>query len=94
MFKQFQIVYKNGFEEKQKKIFIKLIHKNILLGIRTLIEGIKTLGIEYSLPKSEKMANKISEIDIENMDFIEENIAKDVDYLWRDEGIKKAFKRK
>jgi GTPase SAR1 family protein len=83
--KQMQIIHLDGFDEKAKKGFIPIIHRNIVDNMQALINGAHKLKYEITEAKA---AESIKNADGENG--FQDNID-NIEKLWKDPGIQKAF---
>ncbi|ETO12496.1 trimeric G-protein alpha o subunit [Reticulomyxa filosa] len=99
-FKQLKTVHGDGFEETDKQQFKEYIQAQIIEQMKQLILGIETL----KETKSEKYGHlKISEgaddaiqyiQDLPNGSVVDEDVAKAVQILWKEEAIKAAFEER
>jgi len=86
--KQLKIIHLGGFEEEERRTYIPIIHANILLSMKTLINGAKDMKIPI---EKEDAAKKI--LDVESISTIDKDTGRLIAELWKDPGILTVFKR-
>jgi GTPase SAR1 family protein len=98
--KQMKLLYCNGFSEEERLHYSKLIHRNILDAIQTLIQACSQLNIQLETAHSKQAAQRIYIIqnNEENLSktFNNSNLAElrsDMELLWQDAGIQLAYSR-
>jgi len=93
--KQMKILHIGGFNEDERKRWKKIIHTNALASTVALIEGTQKLGFSV---ENQAAAQRIkdycagtTEDTVDNFLTLTEELAADIDALWKDEGIKQAY---
>jgi len=86
--KQIKIIHLQGFNEQELKSFKSIIFGNILSSMKTLVEAVEHLQI-----RSMKEENKVRAKQVLQEEDFNETIAKEIQILWRDPGIRESFNR-
>ncbi|KAJ3440680.1 guanine nucleotide-binding protein g(o) subunit alpha [Anaeramoeba flamelloides] len=89
--KQAQLLYKNGFSEKERDRFKKAIRKNLILHLKLLIRGSYDFGLELKR-SNERLARKF--LDIDERSKLTEKTISSVRKLWKDPIIKDVFEKR
>ncbi|XP_054908706.1 guanine nucleotide-binding protein subunit alpha-11-like [Poeciliopsis prolifica] len=92
--KQMRIIHGKGYNESEKKDFIKLVCQNIITAMQALIEAMETLNIDFVDDENISYADKLSPVDsteVYRLDFWQVDAIKRV---WSDLGVQKCYDRR
>merc|ERR1712087_618822 len=92
LFKQMITIYGKGYPESERKTFTPIIHNNIITSVKIL--GFQTKCLSDAL--SEKPSSEVQELidhflDLEGVESVDENRAKDITKIWKDAGIQAVY---
>lgn len=91
--KQMRIIYDKGFSLEEKQTFISLIHKNIFMGMKNIIDAMTQLNIQYKNLKNVEHSERILNIDNDQYSLFEPFYLESIKELWIDAGIIECFGR-
>lgn len=98
IFKQMRIIHDRGYTNEELKDFRFIVFTNIIRSIKNLIEATQTLGIEIEEEENKVRATKIADLDDDFVMYVSKiwdyNMGSDIEHLWQDPGIKKAYERR
>lgn len=96
IFKQMQILYgQTGFSDFEKATYKKVIRRNLVECIQTLIGGVHRFRVAFQTPGSTEAAARLMAIDSYSPNFWEAHIEKDCIHLWTKEpAIGHAYQRR
>lgn len=86
LFKQMISIYGTGFPEAERKTYVAIIHNNIILSMKTLVQMAPQLGYNVALSNLTARFEEFKgdeEIDVE--------LAESIDALWKDPGIVSTY---
>lgn len=90
VFKQMKIFQDGGgYSQEELKNFTQIIFENCITQMKAIIHAAEKLEIKLDSEESYTRANRI-----ENADGFSNEIGNDIKYLWKDQGILKAFSMK
>jgi hypothetical protein len=90
--KQMKILHLNGFNSPQDKLmYTSLIHKNTLDSIQTLIAACIQLNIPYDSKEQKERSERLINISPDHINVLD--IKSDIQALWQDNGIRRAYLR-
>jgi len=89
--KQMKICYQDGYTKDEREAFREIIYSNAIQSMKVLINNAQKLGIELSSSESKSRAERVLDL---SGDAWSQEIGKDIETLWSDEGIQQTFKRK
>ncbi|KAJ6229120.1 guanine nucleotide-binding protein g(o) subunit alpha [Anaeramoeba flamelloides] len=89
--KQAQLLYKNGFSEKECDRFKKAIRKNLIIHMKLLIRGSYDFGLELKR-SNERRARKF--LDIDDRSGLSEKTIISIKKLWKDSTLKEVFEKR
>nr|XP_046231274.1 guanine nucleotide-binding protein subunit alpha-14-like [Scatophagus argus] len=92
--KQMRIIHGNGYTETDRKGFTRLVFQNIITAIRALIEAMKTLQIDYIDDQNISHAEKISQIEADQVSMLEAWQADAIKRVWNDHGVQRCYERR
>jgi len=93
-FKQMKIINLNGYSDKEREDFKKIVYSNILGNAVALLEGSQKLGVAIS-PDNKEAAQRVFSVDAAQ-DFGENGLTvlvPDLKKLWSDPGIQTCYTR-
>lgn len=96
LFKQMVSIHGEGFKTEERKGYTSIIHGNILQSLRVLCEQSDRLsqqpfGEETQVKPEANQIKKFFQHDVKLDSPIDEEMAKRIDYLWRDAGIRRTY---
>ncbi|XP_052840468.1 G protein alpha q subunit-like [Drosophila gunungcola] len=93
-FKQMRIIYGNGFSEKKKREYIKLVFQNIFMAMQSMIKAMDKLEISYGQKEQGELADLVMSIHYEKVEVFEDPYVSAIKTLWGDAGIQKCYDRR
>ncbi|XP_016968874.1 G protein alpha q subunit-like [Drosophila rhopaloa] len=93
-FKQMRIIYGNGFSDKNKRSYIKLVFQNIFMAMQSLIKAMDQLQISYGQKEHGALADLVMSIAYEKVEVFEDPYLSAIKTLWEDSGIQECFNRR
>ncbi|KAJ3450380.1 guanine nucleotide-binding protein g(o) subunit alpha [Anaeramoeba flamelloides] len=91
--KQIQILYKGGFKKEQLERYKNILRSNLKIYIKSLIRGCEKLNIPIS-DKNETIAQDFVQNVKKSSSEITEQLSQDIQTLWADPGLKKAYENR
>ncbi|KAM9793246.1 guanine nucleotide-binding protein subunit alpha-11-like [Syngnathus typhle] len=92
--KQIRILHGNGYTEAQRMTFIRLVCQNIITSIQALIEAMRVLGVHYEEDSNIALGERLSQVESQRVDRLEEWQVKAVKLLWSDRGLQRCYDRR
>ncbi|XP_077976254.1 guanine nucleotide-binding protein subunit alpha-14-like isoform X2 [Styela clava] len=94
--KQMRIIHGKGYNEDDRRAFIKLVFQNILTSMQNMVRAMDTLHIEYTNPDNMQYAYDLLDLDVERI--TEQNQFREfvpaIESLWADQGIHDCYDRR
>jgi len=94
--KQMRITHGDGYDDDDKRGFIKLVYQNILTSILNMTAAMQTIHIEYEIPENYELAEDMKEVEIDQIvcyrDFI--RYVPSIKKIWADSGIQQCYDRR
>jgi len=89
--KQMKIIHLDGFSEEERLNFKDIIHSNVISSIKALIQAAQRFGFRISKKHRSKVETllNLNSYPLE----ISPELGADIQALWQDRGIQKAFER-
>ncbi len=98
IFKQMKIMHNSGYNKEEREAFREIIFGNIVKAMKVLVAASLSLDIPVEEPENRERAEHINNMDNEVLVNVlkvwNEALAKDIDKLWNDNGIRKTFERR
>lgn len=92
--KQMRIINGAGYNDDDKRGFIKLIFQNTYMGMTTMLKAMDTLGIAYASDQAREYAAEVGEMDYEQVTTFVEPQPTMLKVLWADSGLKECYDRR
>jgi len=92
--KQMRIINGAGYNDDDKRGFIKLIFQNTYMGMTTMLKAMQTLGISYGGAEAKGYAEIVGEMDYEQVTTFEGEQVTYLTVLWADPGLKECYERR
>ncbi|XP_026152618.1 guanine nucleotide-binding protein subunit alpha-14-like [Mastacembelus armatus] len=92
--KQMRIIHGSGYTEADRKGFTRLVFRNILTAIQALIEAMQTLQIYYVDDKNISHAEKLSQVEADQVFILEAWQVDAIRKVWNDHGVQQCFSRR
>lgn len=89
--KQMKMIHGNGYSPGERKEFIPIIHRNIIVAVGILYEGLSKFGIRIQTPGLEEQAQGFFETLNATITTAPEEMFRK---LWNDHGIQEVFSRR
>lgn len=86
LFKQFRILYGEGFGDKQRKAMVPTIHGNIITAIQTLITHARSSGADFADPDAADSVMELAERTV-----LTPSTAETIAALWDDAAVRAAY---
>ncbi|XP_059214244.1 guanine nucleotide-binding protein G(q) subunit alpha-like [Centropristis striata] len=92
--KQMRIIHGSGYSDADKKGFTRLVFQNIFTAIQALIQAMKTLPIDYIDDQNIRHAQKLSQVEVEQVSTLEAWQADAIRRVWNDHGVQRCYDRR
>nr|XP_057915028.1 guanine nucleotide-binding protein subunit alpha-11-like [Doryrhamphus excisus] len=92
--KQMRILHGNGYTEAQRKSFARLVCQNIITAIQALIEAMSVLRIDYVHNSNVDLAERLSQVQQETVNMLEQWQVDAIKRLWDDQGLQGCYQRR
>ncbi|KAM7314662.1 guanine nucleotide-binding protein G(q) subunit alpha isoform X2 [Ixodes scapularis] len=92
--KQMRIIHGHGYNEEDKKGFIKLVYQNIFMAMQSMIKAMDMLKIQYTNPDNIEHANLVGTVDYETVTTFDGPYVVAIKKLWADGGIQECYDRR
>ncbi|KAM7392666.1 hypothetical protein PAMA_007675 [Pampus argenteus] len=92
--KQMRIIHGRGYSEADRKGFTKLVFQNIVTAIQALIDAMKTLQIDYIDDQNISHAEKLSQMDADQVSMLQSWQVDAIKRVWNDHGIQRCYDRR
>ncbi|XP_054908606.1 guanine nucleotide-binding protein subunit alpha-14-like isoform X2 [Poeciliopsis prolifica] len=89
-----RIIHGKGYNESEKKDFIKLVCQNIITAIQALIEAMETLKIDYHDEQNIRNAERLKEVEEIQVKTLEPWQADAIKQVWSDQGVQQCYDRR
>nr|CAH8855546.1 unnamed protein product [Trichobilharzia regenti] len=93
LLKQMKIIHINGFSNKEKLDHVPIIKQNIRDAILSILGGMKTLQLDFIQSRTADTAKSLMEKSLVEGYTYPESFFDEVDEIWRDPGVQRAFTR-
>uniref|UniRef100_A0A3Q2R432 Guanine nucleotide-binding protein subunit alpha n=1 Tax=Fundulus heteroclitus TaxID=8078 RepID=A0A3Q2R432_FUNHE len=88
--KQMRIIHGKGYEESDRRGFIKLVYQNVVTAIQALIDAMHTLKIEYVEEQNLNYAEKLKEVDVIYVTSLQSWEVDAIKRVWNDHGVQQS----
>ncbi|CAL4122095.1 unnamed protein product [Meganyctiphanes norvegica] len=92
--KQMRIINGAGYNDDDKRGFIKLIFQNTYMGMTTMLKAMDTLQIAYSSETTKEYGGIVGEMDYEQVTELLEPQVTYLKDLWADPGLQECYERR
>lgn len=92
--KQMRIINGVGYNDDDKRGFVKIIYQNTYMGMTTMLKAMGTLGISYGNDTTKGYGDIVGEMDYEQVTTLEEPQTTYLTDLWADPGLKECYERR
>nr|XP_020476786.1 guanine nucleotide-binding protein subunit alpha-14-like [Monopterus albus] len=92
--KQLRIIHGSGYTEADRKGFTQLVFQNIITAIQMLIDAMRTLQIDYVDVKNASHAEKLSQVETDQVSVLEAWQADAIREVWNDHGVQRCYDRR
>jgi len=92
--KQMRIIHGSGFNEEDKRTYIKLVYQNIFMAMQSMIRAMDLLKIQYEDGSCTEKAELVRSIDYETVTQFESPYVEAIKDLWGDPGIQECYDRR
>lgn len=92
--KQMRIIHGHGYNDEDKKGFIKLVYQNIFMAMQSMIKAMDMLKIQYTNPDNIEHANLVGTVDYETVTTFDGPYVHAIKKLWMDGGIQECYDRR
>ncbi|XP_049272220.1 G protein alpha q subunit isoform X1 [Rhipicephalus sanguineus] len=92
--KQMRIIHGHGYNDEDKKGFIKLVYQNIFMAMQSMIKAREMLKIPFRSPENQENANLVMSVDYETVTTFEKPYVDAIKQLWGDDGIQECYDRR
>jgi len=90
--KQVKLIYLNGFDEKEKAVFLPSIHSNIFLSLKSLVEAGPKLGV--ALPETTPALAASLDQPLMSASRIDPDLGQAMAHLWNTRAIQTLYARR
>merc|ERR1712241_5119 len=92
--KQMRIIHGSGFNDEDKRTYIKLVYQNIFMAMQSMIRAMDLLKIQYEDGTCTEKAELVRSIDHETVTTFETPYVEAIKDLWTDPGIQECYDRR
>lgn len=92
--KQMRIIHGSGYSEVDRKGFTRLVFQNIVTAIKALIDAMKSLHIDYVDDQNISYAEKLSQVEADQVSTLQSWQVEAIKNVWNDHGIQKCYDRR
>ncbi|XP_029300229.1 guanine nucleotide-binding protein subunit alpha-11-like [Cottoperca gobio] len=92
--KQMRIIHGRGYNEADRRGFIRLVFQNIVTAIQALIQAMKILRINYTNEQNVSYAQKLSQVEVNHVTLLEAWQADAIRHVWNDHGVQRCYDRR
>ncbi|XP_041816189.1 guanine nucleotide-binding protein subunit alpha-14-like [Chelmon rostratus] len=92
--KQMRIIHGSGYSEADRKGFTRLVFQNIVTAIQALIHAMKTLQIDYIDEQNISHAQRLSQVEADQVSTLEAWQADAIKRVWNDHGVQRCYDRR
>ncbi|XP_034403340.1 guanine nucleotide-binding protein subunit alpha-14-like [Cyclopterus lumpus] len=92
--KQMRIIHGSGYSEADRKGFTRLVFQNIITAIQALIHAMKTLKIDYIDDTNIRHAQKLSQVEADQVSTLEAWQGDSIRGVWSDHGVQRCYDRR
>lgn len=92
--KQMRIIHGHGYNDEDKKGFIKLVYQNIFMAMQSMVKAREMLKIPFSSADNQEHANLVMSVDYETVTTFERPYVEAIKHLWADGGIQECYDRR
>ena len=92
--KQMRIIHGSGFNDEDKRTYIKLVYQNIFMAMQSMIRAMDLLKIQYEDGTCTEKAELVRSIDYETVTTFETPYVEAIKDLWTDPGIQECYDRR
>ncbi|XP_049415895.1 guanine nucleotide-binding protein subunit alpha-14-like [Epinephelus fuscoguttatus] len=92
--KQMRIIHGSGYSEADRKGFTRLVFQNIVTAIQALINAMETLKIDYIDDQNTSHAQKLSQVEADQVSTLEAWQVDAIRRVWNDHGIQRCYDRR
>ncbi|XP_056287931.1 guanine nucleotide-binding protein subunit alpha-14-like [Pseudoliparis swirei] len=92
--KQMRIIHGSGYSDADRKGFTRLVFQNIVNAIQALIRAMQTLEIDYIDDKNISHAQKLSQVEADQVSNLEAWQVDGIRQVWRDRGVQRCYDRR
>ncbi|KAI1293671.1 Guanine nucleotide-binding protein subunit alpha-14 [Halotydeus destructor] len=92
--KQMRIIHGDGYSDVERKAFISIVHRNIIVSMQALVDAMETLALPFANSESKQFCQVISP-DRPSDDYrltLEHVVA--IENLWEDASVRQCFQRR
>ncbi|XP_031716063.1 guanine nucleotide-binding protein subunit alpha-11-like [Anarrhichthys ocellatus] len=92
--KQMRILHGTGYSEADRKGFARLVFQNIVTSIQALIDAMKTLRIDYIDDQNISDAQKLSQVEADQVSTLEAWQVDGIRRVWNDRSVQRCYDRR
>ncbi|TKS84685.1 Guanine nucleotide-binding protein subunit alpha-14 [Collichthys lucidus] len=92
--KQMRIIHGNGYSEADRKGFTRLVFQNIVTAIKALVHAMETLQIDYIDDQNISHAQKLSQVEADQVSTLDAWQADAIKRVWNDHGVQRCYDRR
>jgi hypothetical protein len=92
--KQMRIIHGSGYSDEDRIQFTTLVYRNIYISIQSLIKAMEQLKIPFHTDGLGSCTNRLSSVQIDNVQSISDNDKEDIRRIWADPGTQECYKNR
>ncbi|KAM3599391.1 uncharacterized protein V6R79_004814 [Siganus canaliculatus] len=92
--KQMRIIHGRGYSEDDRRSFTRLVFQNIVTAIQALIQAMRDLQIDYIDDENTSHAEKLSQMEADQVSALEAWQANAIKRVWNDHGVQRCYDRR
>ncbi|CAG2170683.1 unnamed protein product, partial [Oppiella nova] len=92
--KQMRIIHETDFTHEEKRAYIRVIHRNILTAIQSIVNAMNLFDIHYTSSVCQQYSQLILDTDFDSGFHLDNDFVKAIKELWTDPGVQECYNRR
>ncbi|XP_062399569.1 guanine nucleotide-binding protein subunit alpha-14 [Sardina pilchardus] len=92
--KQMRIIHGSGYNEEDKRSFIKLVFQNIFTAMQSMLRAMETLQIPLAESKNEGYVQMLLDVEVDKVQTLDSGQMEAIRALWNDGGVQICYERR
>ncbi|KAG5281209.1 hypothetical protein AALO_G00068640 [Alosa alosa] len=91
--KQMRIIHGTGYNDEDKRSFIKLVFQNIFTAMQSMLRAMETLQIPLADSRNEGYVQMVLDVEVDKVQTLENGQIEAIRALWNDGGVQICYER-